>query len=410
MPSLIAWLDYSEDQRRRMREVIDLFREHGTLDELGIGSVRDTFAELLFPGLSTVQTRARYFLFIPWVYLRIERERIPSAQAEHRARHYQTQLVDSLVRGGMGAGDGVIGMDAREKLLRLPATVYWGGLGTFGIRRFSGSTADYHRSLDDFYRRLSLQTKSDGDELYERIPANWDPELPGPPSDLWQETNMDLTMEEASLLRDQIMILHPRSLLAHLVSPDRGLPDGAGYPWDIPADELEEPTRTWLNHARLFSTVMQGAAWAYNLMLARLAVARGRGGNYSDLAERYEAELEDWAAEVAALGPEVTGWDLSDFWSRLRKANSRIPPMTEAFCMAWIEAAQRDPFRVVTLPDDIERLIDQREVRLKRSQARLHNPRALELWSGDAGTRRLDYRWPVARRIAHDIIEGLAHV
>src|SRR5690606_7347844 len=130
MPSLIAWLDYSEDQRRRMREVIDLFREHGTLDELGIGSVRDTFAELLFPGLSTVQTRARYFLFIPWVYLRIERERTPSGQAEHRARHYQTQLVDSLVRGGMGAGEGVIGMDARERLLRLPATVYWGGLGT----------------------------------------------------------------------------------------------------------------------------------------------------------------------------------------------------------------------------------------------------------------------------------------
>ena len=68
-----------QDQRRRMREVIDLFREHGTLDELGIGSVRDTFGELLFPGLSTVQTRARYFLFIPWVYHRIERER-PAAR------------------------------------------------------------------------------------------------------------------------------------------------------------------------------------------------------------------------------------------------------------------------------------------------------------------------------------------
>ncbi len=27
MPSRVAWLDYSEDQRRRMREVIDLFRE-----------------------------------------------------------------------------------------------------------------------------------------------------------------------------------------------------------------------------------------------------------------------------------------------------------------------------------------------------------------------------------------------
>ena len=42
--SAFAWLDYSDGERRRMLEVIDLFREKGTLDELGIGSIRDTFA------------------------------------------------------------------------------------------------------------------------------------------------------------------------------------------------------------------------------------------------------------------------------------------------------------------------------------------------------------------------------
>jgi hypothetical protein len=33
-----------------------------TRDELGIGSVRDAFAELLFPGTGAIMTRARYFL------------------------------------------------------------------------------------------------------------------------------------------------------------------------------------------------------------------------------------------------------------------------------------------------------------------------------------------------------------
>jgi hypothetical protein len=33
--SAFAWLDYSDGERRRMLEVIDLFREKGTLDELG---------------------------------------------------------------------------------------------------------------------------------------------------------------------------------------------------------------------------------------------------------------------------------------------------------------------------------------------------------------------------------------
>ena len=76
MTSLIAWLDHDERDRRRMREVIDLFREQDTLDELGIGVVRDTLANLLFPGTTTVQTRARYLLFLPWIYEEIERLRL----------------------------------------------------------------------------------------------------------------------------------------------------------------------------------------------------------------------------------------------------------------------------------------------------------------------------------------------
>jgi hypothetical protein len=41
--STFVWLDYSERERRKMLDVVDLFREHDTRDELGIGSVRDGF-------------------------------------------------------------------------------------------------------------------------------------------------------------------------------------------------------------------------------------------------------------------------------------------------------------------------------------------------------------------------------
>ena len=70
--SQFVWLDYSERERRKMLDVVDLFREHDTRDELGIGSVRDTFADLFFPGTSTIMTRARYFLLVPWTYQRLE--------------------------------------------------------------------------------------------------------------------------------------------------------------------------------------------------------------------------------------------------------------------------------------------------------------------------------------------------
>jgi len=43
-----VWLDYSECERRKMLDVVDLFREHDTRNELGVGSVRKAFADMLF--------------------------------------------------------------------------------------------------------------------------------------------------------------------------------------------------------------------------------------------------------------------------------------------------------------------------------------------------------------------------
>jgi len=67
MVPTFTWLDYSEVERRKMLDVIDLFGEKTTRDELGIGGVRDAFADLLFPA-TTIQTTAKYFLFVPWMY------------------------------------------------------------------------------------------------------------------------------------------------------------------------------------------------------------------------------------------------------------------------------------------------------------------------------------------------------
>ena len=89
--SAFVWLDYSERDRRKMLDVVDVFGEHDIRDELGIGSVRDAFADLLFPGTSTIMTRARYFLLVPWTYQRLERLRIRSAEMAARARAGGTQ-------------------------------------------------------------------------------------------------------------------------------------------------------------------------------------------------------------------------------------------------------------------------------------------------------------------------------
>src|SRR5262245_57558063 len=91
-----AWLDHSEEQRRQVLDVLDLFREKSTIDELGLGTIRDAFADLLFPATSAPQTRARYFLFVPWLYLRLERLRVSSAEIARRARRSEVELIERL--------------------------------------------------------------------------------------------------------------------------------------------------------------------------------------------------------------------------------------------------------------------------------------------------------------------------
>src|SRR2546423_13324607 len=100
MGSALTWLDYSDRERREMLEIIRLFAEPGTLDELGLGSVRDAFSNLFFPGTSVIQTHARYFLFVPWIYRRLEDRRVPSARVEWRATDDINSLWQAVRWGG----------------------------------------------------------------------------------------------------------------------------------------------------------------------------------------------------------------------------------------------------------------------------------------------------------------------
>ena len=81
-----------------MLDAIRLFKDQDTRDELGIGTIRDAFADLFFPGTGTVQTRARYFFFIPWMYLRLERNRVPSREASATARREELRLIEVLAQ------------------------------------------------------------------------------------------------------------------------------------------------------------------------------------------------------------------------------------------------------------------------------------------------------------------------
>ena len=399
--SFFAWLDYSEHERRKMLDVIHLFSEQDTRDELGIGSVRDAFADLLFPGTTTIQTRASYFLYVPWLYQMLERQKVPSAQIAERARREEVALIKALSQSDDRAG--TIGIDAKDKLKRLPSSVYWQGLGVWGIRRFPGSQSQYHRALDRYYTTHADRRRTEDGEWADGNVSPWHAGLPDPPEHFPQQITHRLRQLDAEYLHERILTAPQsrHSLLALLV--DAGWePTNVETPWQHPqARELPTAHREQLAHARNFADTIYGAALLYNLMLAE---KRDR----DDLRVRYRDQLQGWTAELAARGKAVTQWDQRRFWEIVTQGNARVTRLTRDFITAWLEYATQ-PAIAAGVADNTQArlLIHERERQLKRTLARLDNQRQLEQWQGDAGTGRLLFRWPVVQTILTDIQTGL---
>ena len=52
----IGWVDFSKTERDKVVSILRLLGTQTALDELGIGTVRDAFSDMFFPGISTLQT------------------------------------------------------------------------------------------------------------------------------------------------------------------------------------------------------------------------------------------------------------------------------------------------------------------------------------------------------------------
>lgn len=57
MTSTLTWVDYDSEARDRSLRILALFQQKESRDELGLGGIRDSFADMLFLGTPTIQTR-----------------------------------------------------------------------------------------------------------------------------------------------------------------------------------------------------------------------------------------------------------------------------------------------------------------------------------------------------------------
>lgn len=384
-----------------MRELVGQFEDAGSIDELGLGRIRDAFSDRFFPGTSVLWRRARYLLFVPWMYRAMETHGFKRSTADDEARETQALLRDALKASS--DTDGLIG--ARQKYpVAPPDTILWRGLETWGIRSpAAGSLADYRRRIPRRPPSALHETESSA------TTGIWDIRLPPAPDSFPSDVSFGLRPGEAAFLRD-LVLAEPEhaelpsqhdSLMAALL----GDPDDSGVsldaPWQHPRANDPDDLGLGLRFAGAFSDVMHGARLLYVRDLADL---RGK----SDEVDRLNTVLSDWAGNLSvnAFVPEWAA-DLDGFFAYVGGINPNIKSAEKQFVRSWAEVALDDP-TVVERSPDASRLVADREAQVKGGKARLTAAKDKPREDGGADPARLTFRWFNGRQIAADIRAGLA--
>ena len=398
--SSLGWLDYDATASERVGTLLRSLDEPGTLDELGLGTVRDAFSTMLSPGTSTIQTRLRYFIFLPWIFGHLEYQRVPPVEFSRRLREDESRLIDRLRH--LGPRQGVIGYTAGRDLKRMPSEAYWGGLGSWGLRQRDLSIAEYGQQAAAI-GRLRPERDDDGNAATGNV-SMWAP-LPQPPGDfLKSDITFELTREEAQVLVDHIRLNHPGTLLAVLCGTPAIAKD-AEFPWDLPTDGFPDSLIELLRHARCFSELTIGPQLVYNVLLARKAREEFHWETH-ELEERQLSQLKTWGQMIDDRYEELRSWveDIPQFWHVV--AGHGVSERTQDFFTTVVRRAVANPYDFAS-DSVVHGHIRERERRLKSNRARLAHRAALENWSRAAFGGQLNYRWPITKSYLADIARAL---
>lgn len=421
MGSTVAWLDYDEEQQRRTQMMLDALSERTAVDELGLGILRDLIAGTLHPGMTVLLTRARYLLFVPWVYRGLANTSTDAnVQAGRLAEiGIAKALISHYRHHGMGADEtGIIGRRALDDTKRLASGGYWPLLRRLGILTTNQSIAEYCRDraalLADYAKRQPFHVD---DELAITGTHGW-VELPVTPNG-WpkvSEMSFTLTSEEAEFLRGAFLAADPHlpdnedasSLVSWLLGEERSeWVTGVRWVWEHPfVADFPSTTARVMRMGEGLDRLMHGARIVYNARCAQ-------GAHRDDLVEKYRDQMALWSEEIKSH--DVLGsFSLESLWQWTEStllANAASPRAmirwraTKAFVTRWRE--------LVGSADDLlsseaaARLVRDREASLKPGRARLSDLALLSNWQGDSGIGRFDYGWLVASRILTDVHDGL---
>lgn len=392
----LGWIDFSKEDRQKALDVINLLSEQGAVDELGIGIVRDAFANYFFPGTSTIQTRAKYFLIVPYI-LRDAVDGRYGKDVNRILRAIDTEEKECGIKllESNPKAEGVIGTRVLPKgwVARKPSDIYWNGIRTYGI------FCDYGLSIPEYVSlAVKLNTQKSSAKLGNRNDEAEENEKDDSDAgdimnvsfwnlpiyhDNWRDNlTIELTNEEAFYLDKQIQKGAKGTLLEYVLKNRIDMnkyEDFVSMAAEL-SEKVEEKLAYMMKLACEFNNLVYMARVRFNVMLSE---------------EENEVAVSEWD-RLKSQVKRRANVDLSAVFNKLELHN----PGTYLFLSKLQEA-----FKALDI-DAADELIKKRERQLKGiNRAKLNRTKEFD-HSKWVGGGELDYRFSNARRIINDIYSG----
>lgn len=382
----IGFIDFSKDERNKILATLKMLGVQMALDELGIGVIRDAYADILFPGISTIQTRAKYFVLLPYIFRAAEKQKLTSGREIQKwIIAKEDKFVKILVDNSSPEANGIIGRDAlsQNRVVKMkPSAIYWNGMRIFEIINnpklsFSGA-CNIIAARNQKQGEMSI--KSDGESFDDQTANLGNTVLFSPIASEFaeQDIGIELTKAEAEFLADKISkaVLSKNSLLAYLIKNKTSI----GRFFDIPECTLPNELKRDYLLAKDFSEFIIGAHIRYNVIYS----------NYSD--DVMAKEFDEW--QSAFLDNQ---FNLSAVLNRINCNNHTIQ-----FCKEFLECVNEGNLK------KMDALIITREKTVKGDRAKLCRPTEYKYDPArPIHHYNLDFRFGTARTIIDDIIKGL---
>lgn len=411
----LGWIFFSERHRDKVMQVLDLLAPANTVDELGVGVVRDALADELFPGITTIMTRAKYFLIVPRILndqLRTKRANIRTADLLRTEENAVMQALSE--RHDYEENLGIMGITYAKKnrtlpksrwaeLARKPSTIYWNGIRTYGIYTGTLSIANLMGEMDDRESLVSGGYVPDEDEQGDDADAAFDErrplfELPTTKPDWREHLTIDLTKDEAAFLQERILDKQGEKFIGLLLrSKERAMAFCGANNFEEMSRapfvaQLPEETQRAITTARDFWTIMLGAHIRFNILLQRKA------GSPEGLADM-ELRWAKWRTEMKDF--DRSAFDRDRLWAIVGHRN--VPPRTRHFIDNWMDLAAAPIGDTLRMDELVE--TQERANKGKRSKlgANVEEGQSFSEW---VGISRMNFRFDQVKTIIEDIMNA----